>query len=84
MSERIASDVLAYLDELHVIGYFFEHALAISWRAASRLEYVGVQEAARKRRIDNILWAVGYGDQNIIPLPQGSPSEFSKTFTKKR
>jgi hypothetical protein len=47
----------AYVDDLRAIGWSLEHAWQIARHIASRLQYLGIQDAARKRRIDNGPWA---------------------------
>jgi len=54
---RIAGDIKAYVDDLRAIGWSLEHAWKIARMIASRLQYLGIQDAARKRRIDNGPWA---------------------------
>ena len=54
---RIAGDLRAYVDDLRAIGWSLEHAWQIARRVASRLQYLGIQDAARKRRVDNGPWA---------------------------
>ena len=54
---RIAGDIKAYVDDLRAIGWSLEHAWQIARRIASRLQYLGIQDAARKRRVDNGPWA---------------------------
>jgi len=39
------------------IGWSYEHAWQIARYIASILQYLGIQDAARKRRIDNGPWA---------------------------
>ena len=55
--ERIAGDILAYVDDLRAIGFNLEEAWRIARWTASRLQYLGIQDAPRKRRIDNGPWA---------------------------
>ena len=54
---KIAGDLRAYVDDLRAIGWSHEHAWQIARYIASRLQYLGIQDAARKRRIDNGPWA---------------------------
>ena len=56
-TNRIAGDLRAYVDDLRVVGYSLEHAWEISRRIASMIQYLGIQDAPRKRRIDNGPWA---------------------------
>ena len=55
--KRMAGDLKAYVDDLRTIGWSLEHAWAIAHRVAARLQYLGIQDAPRKRRIDNGPWA---------------------------
>ena len=55
--KRISGDLKAYVDDLRAIGWSLEHAWAIAHRVASRLQFLGIQDAPRKRRIDNGPWA---------------------------
>ena len=57
--KRISGDLVAYVDDLRAIGFSLEAAWAIAQRIASRIQYLGVQDAPRKRRIDNGPWAGG-------------------------
>jgi len=54
---KIAGDLRAYVDDLRAIGWSHEHAWQIARHIASRLQYLRIQDAARKRRIDNGPWA---------------------------
>ena len=63
---RIAGDVVAYVDDLRAVGFSLEHAWQISRRVCSYLQYLGIQDAARKRRLDEGPWAGGiYATQNL-------------------
>ena len=55
--ENIAGEIKAYVDDLRVIGLTWEHAWAIARLVASRLQFLGIQDAPRKRRTDNGAWA---------------------------
>lgn len=55
--ERISGEILAYVDDLHAIGFSLEEAWRIARWMASKLQYLGIQDAPRKRRIDNGPWA---------------------------
>ena len=57
LTNRIAGDIKAYVDDLRAIGHSYEHAWSIARYLASRLQYLGIQDAGRKRRIDNGPWA---------------------------
>ena len=63
--KRIAGDLIAFIDDLRAIGYSLEHAWAIARWVASKLEFLGIQDAARKGRIDNGPWTEEkYGTEN--------------------
>ena len=55
--KQMAGDIKAYVDDLRAIGCSLEHAWKIARAIASRLQYLGVQDAPRKRRCDNGPWA---------------------------
>lgn len=48
---------MGYVDDLRAIGYTTEQAWEIARRVAPWLQYLGVQDAPRKRRLDNGPWA---------------------------
>ena len=50
--KRIAGDLIAYVDDLRAIGFSLEHAWRIARWVASKLEFLGIQDAVRKRRIE--------------------------------
>ena len=57
--ERITGELIAYIDDLRSIGFSLEQAWLISRRVCSYLQYLGIQDAARKRRLDEGPWAGG-------------------------
>jgi hypothetical protein len=57
MFGRLAGDLIAFVDDLRISGYSEEHAWAIARLVASRLQYLGIQDAPRKRRVDGGAWA---------------------------
>ena len=57
ISSRIDGNLLGYIDSLRAIEYPLEKAWRITRRITSRLEHLGAQDAPRKRKIDNRLWA---------------------------
>ena len=57
LAKMMAGDLKAYVDDLRAIGWSLEHAWQIARHVASRLQFLGIQDAARKRRIDNGPWA---------------------------
>ena len=59
LNMRIAGEILAYVDDLRAIGYSWEEAWRIARQVASRFQMLGVQDAARKRRLANGPWAGG-------------------------
>ena len=68
INRRLAGDILSYVDDLRVLGFSLEHAWLIARWFASRMQQLGLQDASRKRRVDNGPWAGGvYGttDGNI-------------------
>ena len=56
-ANRIAGDILAYVDNLRVTGWSYEHAWQIARQTAARLQHLGIQDSVRKRRVDNGPWA---------------------------
>ena len=64
MAKRIAGDIIADVDDLRAIGFSMEQAWLIARRVGSYLQYLGIQDAARKRRLDEGPWAGEY----ILPL----------------
>jgi hypothetical protein len=48
--EKIAGNILAFVDDLRASGYSVEAAWAVARQVASRLQYLGIQDAPRKRR----------------------------------
>ena len=73
---RQAGNLIAYVDDLRIIGWSMNHAWEIAHRVASRLQYLGIQDAPRKRRIDNGPWA------GSIFL--SSPNKIQKTVTSEK
>ena len=57
--KRPAGDLISYVDDLRAIGFSLEEAWRIARWVASKLQYLGIQDASRKRRIDNGPWAGG-------------------------
>ena len=55
--QRLAGEIKAYVDDLRAIGWYTEHAWRISRWVVSRLQYLGIQDAGRKRRVDHGPWA---------------------------
>jgi hypothetical protein len=48
--DRLAGDFVAFVDDLRASGATEEHAWAVAMRIAKRLQYLGIQNAARKTR----------------------------------
>jgi hypothetical protein len=48
--KNIAGDIVAFVDDLPASGHFVERTWAISRQIVSRLQYLGLQDASRKRR----------------------------------
>ena len=60
--QKVAGDVVAYVDDLRTIGHFWEAAWGIARKIASRLQMLGIQDATYKRRLADVPWAGGiYG-----------------------
>ena len=57
--KRIAGDIIAYVDDLRAIGFSMEEAWKIARRVCSYIQFLGIQDAARKRRLDEGPWAGG-------------------------
>lgn len=43
--DQVAGDLVAFVDDLRISGYSEEHAWAIARQVASRLDYLGIQDA---------------------------------------
>ena len=59
MSNCIAGDLRAYVDDLRTIGVNLDHAWRIARWFSLRIQFLGAQDAARKRRVDQGPWAGG-------------------------
>ena len=57
VNHRIAGDLVAYVHNLWTFGFSLEHAWRIARQVAYRLQLLGIQDAARKRRLANSPWA---------------------------
>lgn len=63
--KQMAPDMTAFVDDLRALGLSYEQAWKVARQIASRLQYLGIQDAPRKRRLDNGPWAGGvYGTDN--------------------
>ena len=76
VAQRIAGDLIAFIDDLRAIGYNLEEAWRIARWIASKLEFLGIQDAPRKRRLDNGPWAGGLFDT--------TKGKITKTVTKEK
>ena len=56
---RISGELIAYVDDLRALGFSLEHSWLIATRVCTYLQYLGIQDAARKRRVDEGPWAGG-------------------------
>ena len=59
---RIAADILSFVDDLRASGFTAEEAWQVARQVASRLQYLGIQDAPRKRRPPSLspgAWAGG-------------------------
>jgi hypothetical protein len=50
INHRIAGDLSTFVDDLRISGQTIEHAWYIARVVSSRLQYLGIQDASRKRR----------------------------------
>jgi hypothetical protein len=50
IAERIAGDLVGFVDDLRFTGFSIENAWAVARHVLSRLQYLGIQDAPRKRR----------------------------------
>ena len=57
IKQLLAGDLRVYIKNLRAIGYSLEQAWLLARQIASRLQYLGIQDAPRKRRIDEGPWA---------------------------
>ena len=73
---RIAGELIAYIDDLRAIGFSLEHAWQIARRIGSYLQHLGIQDAAQKRRLDEGPWAGG--------IYSTSNKEVTKTVTDEK
>jgi hypothetical protein len=48
--QKIAGDIVGFVDDLRASGYSMEYAWGVAKQVASRLQYLGIQDAPRKRR----------------------------------
>ena len=48
--DRLAGDIITFVDDLRASGYDRENAWQVARQITSRLQYLGIQDAARKRR----------------------------------
>jgi hypothetical protein len=55
--DRVAGDMVAFVDDCWTSGCSKEHAWAIARQVAPRLQCLGVQDAPRKQWVDGGAWA---------------------------
>jgi hypothetical protein len=48
--EKIAGDIVAFVDDLRASGHLVEQTWAIGRQMVSQLQYLGLQDAPRKRK----------------------------------
>jgi len=73
---KIACNTITYVDDLHTRGNTREEARQTSRRVASRLNWLGLQDAARKRRDPSLTpgpWAgsIIHSDEGVITVSVG-------------
>ena len=73
-SKMVATSIKAYVDDLRVVASTKELAWQASRQVASRIQFLGSQDASRKRRLDNGPWA-----GTVFNTSQG---QISKTVTQ--
>lgn len=49
LAARIAGDIVAFVDDLRLTGFSIENAWTVARHILSRLQYLGIQDAPRKR-----------------------------------
>ena len=76
LSKMIAGDIKAFVDDLRVIGHSLENAWSIARQVATRLQYLGIQDAPRKRRIDHGPW--------VGTIYHTSSEKLQKSVTQKK
>ena len=57
--QRITSELIAYVDNLRALGLSVEHAWLIARRVCPYLQYLGIQDDSRTRRVNEGPWAGG-------------------------
>ena len=58
-TNRITEYIIAYVDDLRALDYSTEQAWHIVQRAYSYIQYLGIQDAARKLSLDEGPWSGG-------------------------
>ena len=48
--ERVANDIITFVDDVRASGWAAEEAWQVSRQLAARLQYLGIQDTPRKRR----------------------------------
>ena len=52
VQNRVVGDVRAYIDDLRSVGWSLEHGCRLARSIVSKLQFLGIQDAPKKRRID--------------------------------
>ena len=78
-SQKIAGDILAFVDDLRASGATLEEAWQVARQVASRLQYLGIQDAPRKRRPSSLTPGAWAG---AILATEGG--KVSKSVTKEK
>ena len=72
----IAGDVRFYVDNLRAVGWSMEHAWLITRVLFPKLQFLGIQDAPQKRRIDEGPWSG--------TIYQANSEEVNVTITEKK
>ena len=76
---RIAGDVITFVDDLRATGYDKENSWQVSRQVASRLQFLGVQDAPRKKRPPDQLPGAWAGCVFVI-----DPDAIGKTVSQEK
>ena len=77
--DNITGDVVTYMDDLRTVGSSAEHAWQVARQLGARLQYLGIQDAPRKRRPPSKTPGAWAGSVHHI-----SATTISKTLTQKK
>lgn len=77
--DRIAGDICTFVDDLRAAGYSIENAWAVARQFASRLQYLGIQDAPQKRQPPIRTPNAWSGTVQVI-----EPTSISKTVTQEK